>query len=264
MLRLFDCMLMRLSPQTLLAMRAETQIILKMDYPRYDILLAVESETEYWVRLHSCKKEPETVWWIESFLKEGDVLYDIGANVGAYSLVASKFTRGMTKIYAFEPGFSTFAQLCRNVLINKCEQSVIPLPIALSNETRLNTLNYSTLDSGGSLHSVGDNIDHKGQPFTPLWRQTVLCYRLDELIEQLSLPIPNHIKLDVDGHELAILQGGQETLMNSQVKSLLVELNEQLPSAEENVNLLCRKGFTLHSKHKIDDEMYNVIFVRKP
>lgn len=197
-----------LNPRALLVLRANTQVIRKMDYHRYDVYLSIESEIEHEIRLHSCRKEPETVEWIELFVEQGDIVYDVGANVGAYSLVASKFSKGTAKIYAFEPSFPTFTQLCRNILINKCEDSVVPLPIALSDETRLNTFNYNTLNPGGALHSVGESIDYKGERFTPVWRQMVLCYKLDDLIDSFRLPVPNHIKLDVDGHELAVLRGG--------------------------------------------------------
>lgn len=235
-----------------------------MDYHRHDIYLSIESETEYWFRLRSCEREPGTIEWIEHFVRERDVFYDIGANVGAYSLVASKFSHGTAEIYAFEPSFPTFTQLCNNILINNCEDNVIPLPIALSDETRLSTFNYSTLDPGGALHSVGASVDQNLQPFAPVWRQMVLCYRMDEFIEAFCLPAPNHIKLDVDGHELSILRGAEQTLSNPMLQSILVEVNEGLSSAEEIVNLLCGKGFVLQSKHQLVNTFYNLIFVRRP
>ena len=259
-------MLNLLSPQSALTVREYTRTIRRMDYGPKDIYLAIESDLEFNVRLHSCKKEPETIEWIESFVKEGDVFYDIGANVGAYSLVASKVTKGQAKVYAFEPGFPTFAQLCRNIMINQCEESLIALPIALSDRTELNGFNYSALEglrSGGALHSVGESIDQDGKPFTPAWRQTILCYRLDDLIETMRLPFPNHMKVDVDGHELAILRGAEKTLSNSCLRSLLIEINEQLSSAEEIMNLLSRKGFIFSSKRKTTGTTTNVIFIRE-
>lgn len=53
------------------------------------------------IRTHSYAKEPETVRWIETFNKK-DIAYDIGANVGAYSLIMSKYSK---EVYAFEPAF---------------------------------------------------------------------------------------------------------------------------------------------------------------
>lgn len=107
-------------------------IVEKIDYERYDIWLNINSQTEYKVRLNSCKKEPDTVEWIENFLQVGDVFYDIGANVGVYSFVASKYFQQEVKIYAFEPAFMNFNQLCKNIYINKCQANIILLQIALT------------------------------------------------------------------------------------------------------------------------------------
>ena len=61
------------------------------DYDRQAIKMGVSSWIEYSIRLHSCKKEPETIAWIEGELSEASVLYDVGANVGAYTLVAAAY-----------------------------------------------------------------------------------------------------------------------------------------------------------------------------
>jgi hypothetical protein len=113
-------------------LKSGINVVRKMDYRQRDIFLAMDSDFEYRVRLHSCEKEPETVDWIETFMKEGDVLYDVGANIGAYSLVASKFFYGKVKVYAFEPAFPNFAQLCKNLALNGCQGAVVPLQVALS------------------------------------------------------------------------------------------------------------------------------------
>ena len=66
-------------------LKSHLKVIRKMDYSEGDIFLDVSSSMEYRVRLYSCRREPETVNWIETFFEEKDVFYDIGANVGAYS-----------------------------------------------------------------------------------------------------------------------------------------------------------------------------------
>ena len=88
---------------------------------------------------------------MESNYQAGEVFFDIGANVGAYSLVASKFLDGDLKVYAFEPSFVTFSQLCRNIQLNALSSSIIPLQIVLAEQTGMETLNYSNLDPGGRV-----------------------------------------------------------------------------------------------------------------
>ena len=101
-----------------------------LDYKGGKIFMDLSSSGEL-VRLRACQKEPETVKWIETHLKPGETFYDIGANVGAYSFVAHKVSGGKSTIYALEPSFSTFAALCRNIMLNHCDGNIVPLQIAL-------------------------------------------------------------------------------------------------------------------------------------
>lgn len=242
----------------LIAFKSGIKVVKKMDYQRRDIFLDVESDVEYRLRLHSCQKEPETVKWIETFIKEGDVLYDIGANSGAYSLVASKFFNGKVTVYAFEPAFLNFAQLCKNVALNKSQDTVIPLPVALSDKTNIANFNLRSLVPGGAIHSLGEPLDPDGNAYTPAFRQPVMSYRADDLIEQFDLRTPNHIKIDVDGNEYSVLKGMEKTLGCGAVKSVLLELNGGQGHDQEILDLLAEKGFQVHSNYGL-----NHIFVRE-
>src|SRR3990172_968955 len=103
-----------LPPRLWFRILGEARRVKRMDYGRHPIYMCVDSWIENDVRLRSCNKEPGTVEWIENWFRSGDVFYDIGANTGAYSLVAFRFLSGKAKIYSFEPGFVTFPQLCKN------------------------------------------------------------------------------------------------------------------------------------------------------
>lgn len=233
-------------------LKSGINVVKKLDYKRRDVFLSVESDFEYRVRLHSCEKEPDTVQWIEDFLEEGAVLYDIGANDGAYSLVASKFHDGKVKVYAFEPSFLNFTQLCKNVLLNDCQESVIPLQIALSDTTAIEDFNYRTLVPGAAVHAFGEAIGIGGEAFTPVAKQPVLGYRLDDLISQFQMPTPNHLKIDVDGIEYSILRGMEQTLSQGVVRSLMVEVNPARGESEETIAFLTSKGFVLRSNHGVN------------
>lgn len=242
----------------------------KMDYQRHEILLSVDSEIERGVRLISCQKEPETVDWIETFFSEGDTFFDIGANVGAYSLVASKFCHDNIRVYSFEPGFITFPQLCKNIIANGCMDSIVPLQIALSDKTALGVFNYHNLIPGGAIHTLGAPIDYKGDSFEPVVKQPVLAFRIDDLIKHFQLPVPNHIKIDVDGIEFDVLRGAEETLERSEVKSVILELEEGSKDATKVIDYLAGKGLNFRSKHKYVfggdsgplSKVYNYVFER--
>lgn len=246
----------------LLEIKAAIDLKGRMDYESHDIYLHIDSVTEYETRLHSCEKEPDTVEWIETFMTPGDTFYDIGANVGAYSLVAAKFFQGAVKIYAFEPAFLNFTQLCRNLFLNHCQDVVIPLSVALSNNTRIDAFNYHDLVPGGSLHTLGDAIDYKGDRFEPVLKQPVLSYRTDDLIAQFDLPVPTHIRIDVDGIELEVLRGADKTLSNEALRSIVVELEVGENEAQIS-EFVFSKGFRLHAKHRRHTPgMINCIFIR--
>jgi len=251
-----------LSDTALIEIKTGINVTGRMDYARHDIYLHVDSMTEYETRLHSCRKEPDTVKWIEDFMKPGDIFYDVGANVGAYSLVAAKCFAGAVKVYAFEPAFLNFSQLCRNVFLNNCQDSVFPLSVALSDKTSIDDFNFHDLVTGGALHTLGETVDHKRIVFTPVVTQRMLSYRLDDLIDQFKIPKPSHIKIDVDGIEKAVLEGAQNTLSEPSLRSIDVELPEG-DGQGEVTKLLLGKGFKLDSQHKRwTPGMLNCIFIR--
>jgi FkbM family methyltransferase len=235
-----------------------------LDYPRHPIRLRVDSETELG-RLNACRKEPETIEWIEGFVKPGDVVYDIGANVGAYSFVVDRVTSGTATVYAFEPSFSTYAQLSRNIALNQCAGRVIPLHIALSDANGLVPFNYSSLQPGAALHALGPVGELNGRGFIPEFTQPVPSYRLDDLIQAFRLKPPNHMKLDVDGIELRILRGACRTLADRSLRTVLVEVEPGKPEAVAAERVLVEAGFALRSRHPHgsgENATANLVFTR--
>ena len=234
-----------------LRIRGDTTVVRTMDYERFPIYMCVDSWIENDVRLCSCSKEPETVEWIENWFKPGEVFYDIGANVGAYSLIVFRFLNGQSKVFAFEPGFVTFPQLCRNIHLNSAGGAIVPFQVALSDETSLSAFHYQNLVPGGALHTLGVPIDYRGRRFDPVLTLSTLSYRLDDFVRQFALPVPNHMKIDVDGNEYQVLKGSEETLRSSELRSILMEMNEERGDTVEIGKLLDRNGFVLHSQRNV-------------
>src|SRR5687768_12995904 len=86
----------------------------QLDYPNRKILMEIETQVEQAFRVHSCSKEPWTIDLIER-MEPGDVLYDVGANVGPYTLVAAALGH---RVVAIEPGYQNYARLCHNLAMN--------------------------------------------------------------------------------------------------------------------------------------------------
>jgi FkbM family methyltransferase len=211
----------------------------RLDYDRADIYLRVSSDIERRIRLHSCEKEPETITWLESSLRDGDVLYDIGANVGAYSLVAARVPGRNVRVCAFEPGAMTFESLSANIALNGLSDRVTALPVALSRETALLQFTFTSVEAGSARHG-GILPGQAG-----VRREHVMGFRLDDVRTQFRLPEPTHIKIDVDGSEHLVLEGARDTLKGTRLRSVMVETAPGSDVGRAVHALLTSAGFTL-------------------
>ena len=220
----------------------------KLDYDRADIYLRVATKGEAF-RLGACAKEPFTIEWLEHRVRAGDVLYDIGANIGVYSLVAAKKPGGGAAVFSFEPSYASVASLCANIVLNDVARQVTPIPVALAGATGMNVLSLRDLEPGAARHALGGEPPVDGPA---LYRQPVMAFRLDDAIEYFRLPPPNHIKLDVDGGELGVLAGASRTLASPALRSMLIEVSSSLSGPVSQ--LVERQGLRLDSKFSVKNK----------
>ncbi|MBM3537116.1 MAG: FkbM family methyltransferase [Alphaproteobacteria bacterium] len=185
-------------------------------------------------------KEPCTIEWIATFGPQ-DVLIDIGANVGMYTILAAG-ARGC-RVYAFEPEAQSFALLNKNIFVNNLADRVTAYCLGLSDAAGLVTLNLSDFGAGASSHSLGAEVDHLLRPRPAAYKQGGIAARLDDLVAQNTVPVPSHIKIDVDGFEHRVASGAWATLQRPEVRSLLIEINKNLEEHRKLVDSLVRLGF---------------------
>jgi FkbM family methyltransferase len=205
----------------------------RLDYPDAEIHLQLTSRPEFH-RLSSCEKEPWTVRWIERYLEPGQVFYDIGANVGAYTLLAA-VTVPEARVVSFEPGPANFAALCANAELNAVSERVIAVPLALGARP-----GSGHLDRDAATPGIAPRLNGGADPEGST---AVLVDRLDDVVERFGLPSPTHVKLDVDGGESEVLAGGEGILASGGVRSVMVELHPKRGS--EAVDRLESLGFEL-------------------
>jgi len=218
----------------------------ELDYPRASIIMGLPS---VWAvkRLRSCKKEPWTVDWIEAAMHPGDVFYDLGASTGPYALVAHAAFDGAVQVVAVEPAAASFALLCENIARNRAADTIIPLPIALSSRTGLRDFRYRSTEAGAAMHALaGERPAAAAEAFEPAYSQRMLAFSLDDLLATFPLPAPNHIKLDVDGAELAVLEGASETLQSPLLRSVMVEVDVE--EGDAIVGVLAEAGLTVRTE----------------
>lgn len=189
------------------------------------VLYATPNTMTQWRVESIFTKEPDTIEWIRGF-EPGQVFADIGANVGMYTIWAAK-TRGV-RTFAFEPESQNYALLCRNIVLNGLADTVVAYCLALSDEVSYSLLHLSEFGIGGSCHTFGEQIDFRLEPRATGLAQGCVSSTLDTLVARGVMPVPDHIKIDVDGLEHKVLAGCRETLVNPRLKSVLIEINTKL------------------------------------
>jgi FkbM family methyltransferase len=187
------------------------------------------------------EKEPDTIRWIEQ-MEPGSTLVDIGANVGMYS-VFSAIVRNV-KVFAFEPESQNYALLNANIADNGLSEQVLAFPLALSDSMQLDRLYLSEFSGGGSCHSFAEKVGFDLKPRKAAFAQGAFSVTLDQLVDSGAIPVPDYIKLDVDGIEHKVLAGARKTLANVGVKGLIVELNTHLEEHNAVIEMLQSVGFT--------------------
>lgn len=181
-------------------------------------------------------KEPVTIDWIDTFDSK-DVFWDVGANIGIYSLYAAK-AKGVLTL-AFEPTAFNYAVLCDNIRLNHLEDRISAYCLALSDSSQIGTIVVADDEPGAAVASIDD-------AGVGSLKQAVMVLSIDELIEHLAAPFPTHIKIDVDGIEGKILAGGRRALANPRLRSLLVEVDERDEAHPKQIDATLREfGFQL-------------------
>jgi FkbM family methyltransferase len=153
--------------------------------------------------------ERSTVNTLEKLVKPGDVVFDIGANIGAHTLGLAKSVGPSGRVFAFEPADFAFAKLQANLALNpELNARTFPRQILLSASAAEPPEGeiYASwpLEATNAVHPKhrGKLVSTKGASVDTL----------DFFVEREGLERLDFIKMDVDGHELPVLQGGLETL----------------------------------------------------
>ena len=219
-------------------------------------------------------KEPETIEWIDNFNKnEKIVFWDIGSNIGLYSMYAA-ITHDNIKVISFEPSTSNLRILSRNIFINKLQEKISIFQIPLGeNKNQFLKFNERKFNEGESHNSLDENIDFEGKKLNSNNSYTIFSTNIDQIIEDGLLQVPSYIKIDVDGIEHLLLKGGRKLLENQKVLEIQIEINENYVEQMNTVKKIMSDSMFKFKEKKRNDlndyykdqkfsKIYNYYFVR--
>lgn len=190
---------------------------------------------------------------INRTIKEGDVFLDIGANMGFYSIYASKKYGALS--FAFEPSYRELQRIYNNLILNE-SSSVTVFPFGLSDKQQTLLLKIFDESNPGKNSVVSES--HQ-------FNESVLCNfaKLDQLITKDMIIKTKICKIDVEGYELHVLRGMKENMAHMNTCIFYIEMNpEQIALAggtfEEIYDFFKSYGFTY--KKGLQNREYDEIF----
>ena len=202
--------------------------------------------------------EYEDMSFLLHYLQKDDLFYDVGANVGVYTVLASKVKKAKT--VCFEPLPETYEKLLDNLNINRLD-NVISHNIGLSFEkSKLHftkdkdTMNRVSIENTTNTEEV--DVD-----------------TLDSISEKYG--IPKIIKIDVEGFEFNVLKGAEKNLQNEELEVIILELNgsgEKFGFSDDEIHQSLQKfGFEAYTYNPFEREIirldtygtHNTIYIKK-
>jgi FkbM family methyltransferase len=172
--------------------------------------------------------EHGTLSILKKNLCEGDIFFDIGANIGWISCVVSGFVGKSGKVYAFEPHPRIYEIFKNNIKINNIN-NIFTYNIALGSKiykTKIYDIPNMNRGSASLISPTGIKKDGFKINVTTI----------DSLIENGQIPIPKLIKIDVEGFELKVLKGAKKLLKNSQAPIICLEYSTLHPQSGGDIN----------------------------
>lgn len=168
---------------------------------------------------------------LASLVRRGVVCYDVGANLGFYSVLLGRLCGPTGSVYAFEPVPGNAAMIERNARLNRMA-NINVLRVALSRADGRGELLLARHNGGAVLRGAGVPPDLAGHV-------AVETRALDTLVDAREIEPPDVVKIDVEGAEMDVLQGMQKVL-RSRAPAIVLELDDETEAACERKLAACR------------------------
>jgi FkbM family methyltransferase len=200
---------------------------------------------------------------LETRLPKSGVFYDIGANIGIFTLPAAQIVGEEGRVVAFEAAPANYNRLLENLELNNLT-NVTTFGLGLSSENTTATLYRPTNRLGEGGHSLlNTGVPHGGV-------STILLARLDDLVELWNLPTPDLVKIDVEGAEMDVLTGMSKLLDDPALTHIVCETKVAGPRIDPELvteftitSYLGEHGFVEEMRSPAGSgEYYDIMFTR--
>lgn len=205
--------------------------------------------------------EPATTSFLMSTVGQGSTAIDVGANAGYFSLLLADLAGPSGRVHAFEPNPELF-DLLRSSATVRAGNNLVPVRAALGESEGLNDLYLSTDSANSGLSTMSPQVAGQGATTVKVATRT-----LDGYCTEHSLT-PDIVKVDVEGHELAVLAGARALLANRPPAYVICELETARNAAAPLVGFMGGFGYRACSLTDSglltayeDREAQNVVFV---
>jgi FkbM family methyltransferase len=184
------------------------------DLAGFNLLLDMQVDKDYWLGTYEMDLQAA----LHELIPAGSVIYDLGANIGYVSLLLAKATGEEGKVYAFEALPSNVEQLKRNLALNAMDSRVIVIPNAVTlAEGPVQFLVHPSGGMGKVAGSAGREDHYQSEV-------TVPGISLDDFVFKHGNPLPQVIKMDIEGGEILALPGMRRVIKQAH-PLMLMELH---------------------------------------
>ena len=203
--------------------------------------------------------EPRETKKILKLIKPGDIVIDIGANIGYYTLIFAKLVGTKGKVYAFEPDRTNFELLSKNIILNNYKNTILINKALSDKEEPINFYLNPLNTANHKIYSGGKDM-----------KTTVICTTLNKFFKNKPKKI-SFVKIDVEGAEGKVIAGMNRLIEDGKIEKMMLEFipsfiskigtdpREMMNYLNKYFNITCLNK--LNKKNKIDNR--NLLLIKK-
>lgn len=189
------------------------------------------------------EKDKEVRRYIEEKLSDDGIFFDIGANIGVFSIYAACI-KNQVRVFSFEPEYSNLHLLKENIVYNNLENKVFPYSFAFSDKEGFSALHLQDVKPGTACHSESPDketvVTETG--YEVKWSEGIMTTTIDRFCAANNI-YPEVVKIDTDGNEVKILKGASSVIKNQSLRAIILEIPFTEAEHLECEEILMSSGF---------------------